>query len=159
MMGGFVEALLGALVGGILAYFGAMRSARFTMEKTAVLDRKRRKEERAQVQSQLTSQLLAEIKDNLRILETPKLEWGFAVIVHDIWDTAKGQLIFSSIEVGDTVKRAYTQVYLYNALVAAATVDRQAIDFVRNYTFVEDRAAQTRAALERAAQAIEQGTG
>jgi len=155
----FVEVILGTFVGGILTYFAAMRAARFTMEKTASLERQRREEERSQVQHQLSSQLLVEIKDNLTILETPKLEWGFAVVVHDIWDTAKGQLIFSSIEVGDTVKRAYTQVYLYNALVAAATVDRQAIDFVRNYTFVEDRAAQTRAALERAAQAIEQGTG
>ncbi len=155
MTEGFVEALLGALVGGILAYFGAMRSARFTMEKTAALDRQRREEERAQVQRQLTSQLLAEIKDNLRILETPKLEWGFAVIVHDIWDTAKGQLIFSSIEVGDIVKRAYTQVYLYNAQVAAATVDRQAIDYVRNFRIVENRAALTRAALEEAERAME----
>ena len=160
MQEGFVEALLigfvGALVGGILAYVAAMRAARFTMEKTAFLDRQRREEERAEIHRRLTAQLLAEIKDNIRVLERPKLEFGFAVLVHDIWNTAKGQVSFATPEIGESVRQAYTQVYWYNAVVAAGTVDLAAVRWLSSMPLVENRGKEARAALERAAHAIEQ---
>ena len=92
-LGAILGSLVGALVGGSLSYFGAMRAAHFTTERTAALDRQRREDERVEINRRLATQLLAEMKDNIRVLEKPKLEFGFAVLVHDIWDSAKGQVL------------------------------------------------------------------
>ena len=155
----FLEVILGTFVGGILTYFAVMRAARFTMERTACLDRQHRDEERAEIHRRFTAQLLEEIRDNIRILEEPGLDWGYPVLLHEIWDMAKGRVLFATPEIGESVRQAYTQVYRYNALVAAATVDRGSINYTRTLPMVGDRGIATKAALERAAEAIDQGAG
>jgi hypothetical protein len=154
MMEGFLGAVLGAIIGGILAYLGAMKSARFMMKETADLDRKRREEERAEVHNLLASRLLAEMKENIVILANPKPEWGFAVALREAWDLAKGQVIFPAGVIG-AVGKAYLEVSIYNTIVSAAMVDHDSVRYVRNFTIVEDRAEKVRGELEKAVPLLE----
>ncbi|OGB95052.1 MAG: hypothetical protein A2Z31_04130 [candidate division NC10 bacterium RBG_16_65_8] len=152
------SALLGAGVGGVIAYFASMKAARYTMDKTASRDRERREEERAEMHQLLAKRLLAEMRENIAVLANPKPEWGCVVALHDAWDLVKGQVPFPA-PVAEAVGKAYTEVAWYNTVVAGALIDHATFERIRSFTIVEDRAKKAPAALQSGMAALEAHLG
>ncbi len=151
----FGSAVLGSAVGGVLAYLASMRAARYTMQQTADLDRKRREEERAEMRCVLGGRLLAEMRENIAVLANPMPEWGFVVALHDTWDLMKGQVSIQT-DVDAFVAKAYTEVAWYNTVISGAAVDHDAQRYLRNYpNLVQERAKKARDALQEAATSLE----
>lgn len=154
-----IEGLIGALVGGGLVLLGSVYGIGAALRNALDRERRRRDEERAEGRRRLTAQLLAEIKDNISVLERPQLDYGFALGVHGVWDAAKGQVPFPAEGLEDAVRRAYTQVHWYNAAVTAATVDRETVRWMAGQQIINDQGRKARLAMEKAGRALEEAFG
>ena len=124
--------LLGAVIGSIATLAGSIWAANRTVKGSVMLADREREERERIIMLSSASGLLAEIRDNLRILgETPD-NHTLVPFLDDMWEVHKGNLSFLPLATQENIRKGYASVVFANA---TATRDLYQLEY--NQGFLE----------------------
>ena len=110
--------LLGAIIGSIATLAGAIWAANRTVKGSIMLADREREERERITRLSAVSGLLAEIRDNLRILEETPDNGTLVPFLDDMWEVYKGNMNFLSPPTQENIRKGYASVVLANATAA-----------------------------------------
>lgn len=117
MFGNLLSGLIGALIGGVLAYFGAVKSA----DKTIKANLKIRESEAAtQATQRMSSALisyLAESEQNIKITSRWRVDNAKAKLSDRAWGIYSDQLQVFNLDLQLLLIEVYSDIIRYNSIV------------------------------------------
>ncbi|MFZ5366500.1 MAG: hypothetical protein ACOZBZ_04420 [Patescibacteria group bacterium] len=112
-----LSGLIGAVIGGLLSYFGSIKAAEKSIKAVYEQESEKRKEEEEKARASTVKRLLAEVNENLALTENIMVNNAKIRFITEAWSTAKGDIYFLSEELQENLQKSYTKIHRYNVLV------------------------------------------
>jgi hypothetical protein len=109
--------LLGALVGGALSIIGSIIGTKMTARSALKLWAQQQHKSELRSRQAAVRNLLAEIRDNLRLSQSAPSNHTLVALLVDSWEAYKGTIEFLSPAIQESVRKGYGAAVLANSFV------------------------------------------
>jgi len=112
-----ISGLIGAVIGGILSYLGAIQATNRNIEATLKLENERLSRDKAIKHKTIKLAFSNEIKQNLKISQNWQINYAKALLATNTWNLYKGEVDFLKPDVLTNLINMYSEIERYNSLV------------------------------------------
>lgn len=114
----FIDVVIGALIGGIFAYRGAMDAVNRSIKALYDQERRAKNFERNKLQKVVKISMISELKQNIEILEKG-YRVGFATMILTVesWMLYRGSIDFFPANIQERIINLYADISRYNSLI------------------------------------------